>query len=102
MTRKTGNKFRRSIASDKSLSLRFFIEEKEGEWKAISFARIMAVQKGKKCKPEHAGKVLRSAEAKVEVEGRKVVALVRLHIDKWQIDERGYVDQTKLMMLNCV
>jgi hypothetical protein len=97
MSRKSGNKFRRSLPSARTLSLRFFIEEKKGKWKAISFARIMAIQNGHKRNPEHAGSVLRSAEAKVEVEGRKVVSLVRLSISEWLIDESGFVDQPNLM-----
>jgi hypothetical protein len=74
-------------------SARFLVEYPERGWVNIGQRRWSDIQHGGVSVPECAGRILRSAWATVQIDGRKVVALNRVEISNWRIGENGFADQ---------
>lgn len=74
-------------------SIRLLIADPVVGWRKLPMPKAMQVYRGESCLPEFANKTVVVAIAHLEVEGQKVVRLVRLERTEWPFDAGGRVDQ---------
>ena len=77
----------------KRQTIRLFVDVPGAGWKAIGGTRGLAIPRDVLYLPKFAGRVIRVALANIKVEKRKPVALNRLSIESWKINDDGNADQ---------
>ena len=78
-------------------SIWFAIEWPNVGWKRFPLNRALLVSRGKKCLPDLAGQVIRTALVYVQVYNRKAVGVSKIEIGAWTMDGDGRVDQGEAM-----
>lgn len=80
-------------ATRNRLVLRNFLEHPTYGWRHIGIRRATAVYRGENSIEEFASQTIRVVSASLVMKDGHPQSAVRLHLQHWKFDERGYVDQ---------